>query len=106
MFQVCRDKTQNWYVTAASQIWNDDVAEKWQADNCKADKAELGTTGEGGDQISDIFIIFSGAGDQTQGDSGPGYQDPGGRRGIAITIRAEQDHNIWGTMTPTRVNNA
>ena len=65
MFQVCRDKTQNWYVTAASQIWNDDVAEKWQADNCKADKAERGATGLEIErreyQISDIFIILSGA---------------------------------------------
>ena len=35
-----------------------------------------------------------------------GYQDPGGRRSIVIKIRAELDHNIWSTMTRTRVNNA
>ena len=35
-----------------------------------------------------------------------GNQDPGGRRSIAITIRAEQDHNIWSTITPTRINKA
>ena len=59
MFQVCRDKTQNWYVTAASQIWNDDVAEKWQADNCKADKTGQGTTGEGEEIKYRIFSSFS-----------------------------------------------
>ena len=32
---------------------------------------------------------LSRAGDQAQGDSGSGYQDPGGRRSIAITISAE-----------------
>ena len=58
VFQVCRDKTQNWYVTAASQIWNDDVAENWQADNCKAGKAERGTTGrERKENIK--YLIFS-----------------------------------------------
>ena len=36
------------------KIWNDDVAEKWRVDNCEADTAEWGTTGE-----SIKYLIFS-----------------------------------------------